>query len=1845
MKRLFGFLIVLFTGFSALGQNVFLRTTGEAATVCGDSVLFTIEVRNLSNQNYAGVVVKSKLPPGILFAKDKSEPFSHVSSSLDYPSFNIGTLSSGELRTIRFEGITSCALVTYLNDNNILDGLVHNETIVTYTAGGQEFTFEEPSGSESYNVYYPVLTLRVNTQDKNQEATGEEQVERQFTITNTGNGPVHVSDVFLELTYGGGISFISVTGANTSVGSTNATRTVLNFLDFGTSGEYLDPNESVTLIERVKVIACNSVTNLSTNYFIKWGCNNAVCNAISNNSQDASLIQFKAPGTARISMVISPTTDLTFCQEQVEFRGEIKNYVEASSDELTNRANRGRVTRFYVVEGSNGFTSLSEFKVLNKAGNFEAIVPSSVNTYNNSSGQPYILYSFDITSLQNVVGGVSGLSDADEDGEASDLLPQDKIILSMRAALACPMEFTNPRSSGRYEILSSGVNYQTLCGQAYFGGGGSVYFDNIFEDATLSGPADLLEGQSAKYTFNIKRRFYGNLVCPNGNFSSVVTLPSRAYKVTGVTWISTSGYPSKPVSDFYQDPDGTLHVTGGGWYGRYEVNVTLDCALGAPATPNSLLEWRMYHDCMGTCCRQFIAEDSYEIFNHCTVAGGDACFRTSTFEVERTSFGYTEPANGYYFSLPSKLTRSASMRLDAGMETDVIQTVAKGSVIAGNFTNAHVEIHYRSPVDENILEFVGGHFIVNTGSGAVTYPITAPPVFSQSEDIYSFDFAVENLSSFPNGTTVDLYANFKIKKSDKIGLGETMIERFRAFHYGNMGLSKVGCESLGDIFYILKNYNRAVSHSYYTGYSCNTDIVPRVLLLPYGLPNTGVDPFPGEFRPNTRVTEVRATIPAGTTYRSGSAIFNINGKSVLIGDPQITTNTDGTAQLVWTSNQLPILDAQNTYAKIFQFVLDNDCLNELATYLPIPVIISYTNYEFDEGNAVGLTYAQNHNFTKRFAPLRLQANLLQDAFSETVSWPVTLCEDYSSGGGADYTWLTFEPPSNINLVSATINGTSLPIEAYDAAAPHKRWIKLGRIGAGKCAEMVLTATYTNCKENVVDQINLRAGHTCRQYPNSPDETSCNSTGVLVAGNVKIRYKNADLTQTVTKLNPVSDLCEAIPYQVDLLSSGIGSMRDVFLLLDIPPGLIYRPGSASFLVPTSGSSTWATLPDAYSINTGDVTGFGWNLSEEILNSAPFVNLSRMQVRFDLEASCSDSIPLNYDPGIPVVITSRGRTNCDDWVVRPFQSKVEIDGFVVTGNDLIPNVEVTDICVNGFVPQVNISITNPGLNPSIAQDLVVMLPRDLDYSGVIAGSRQPFSVVKNLLFTEITWKLPAGIPAGATVRGFNFLMSLTNPLLNAVAVETRTFIYGSGTCVTTGELCSLRATTGRSIINVGVQQDNCYRCQTPTPVISGDCADDQVTFTAWNGANIAVSCSGGEVAISNNGNGNVADSLSYTAFYENAGVVEQVIKTKFKLNTSGSLNVPVLSGVFQLSRLEVEQSPFNPGNSGVIVLINNQVSGDVCGRMQIFNLSPAPLTWNFGDGESQTGSNVTHTYESSGSYTITVNYCSNRTITRTFTARNCDIQDLWLYSQCYYPERDMWYIYNPNPIPISVQLQINTSMVRRSLIVKPQEYMNITTPSRGRNTQLTIYWTNENDETRSETVTSSDYPCEEPYCYDCYASFTLEEGKDYVLSAWVKEESLPGTLSYDNLSVDLEFKDGNEELYSMSFAPAGAIIDGWQRVWSTFTVPYDVVSVTVRLRNRGTNEAYFDDIRIHPFNSSMKSFVYDPLNLRLMAELDENNYATFYEYDEEGALIRVKKETERGVKTIQESRNNTVKIAVE
>ncbi len=154
--------------------------------------------------------------------------------------------------------------------------------------------------------------------------------------------------------------------------------------------------------------------------------------------------------------------------------------------------------------------------------------------------------------------------------------------------------------------------------------------------------------------------------------------------------------------------------------------------------------------------------------------------------------------------------------------------------------------------------------------------------------------------------------------------------------------------------------------------------------------------------------------------------------------------------------------------------------------------------------------------------------------------------------------------------------------------------------------------------------------------------------------------------------------------------------------------------------------------------------------------------------------------------------------------------------------------------------------------------------------------------------------------------------------------------------------------------------------------------------------------------------------------------------------------------------------------------------------------------------------------------------------------------------------------------------------------------------------------------------------------------IKETVDF--NSYTEDEYQP-KITYDKAQIEISFVDENGNPIPNSvlqFSPQGPIIDKWQKITGQFQIPNETGRMTIALKNTDENKmVYFDDVRIQPLESNMKTFVYHPENQRLVSELDENNYATYYEYDLEGGLVRVKKETVKGVYTIQETRSGNVK----
>jgi hypothetical protein len=78
-------------------------------------------------------------------------------------------------------------------------------------------------------------------------------------------------------------------------------------------------------------------------------------------------------------------------------------------------------------------------------------------------------------------------------------------------------------------------------------------------------------------------------------------------------------------------------------------------------------------------------------------------------------------------------------------------------------------------------------------------------------------------------------------------------------------------------------------------------------------------------------------------------------------------------------------------------------------------------------------------------------------------------------------------------------------------------------------------------------------------------------------------------------------------------------------------------------------------------------------------------------------------------------------------------------------------------------------------------------------------------------------------------------------------------------------------------------------------------------------------------------------------------------------------------------------------------------------------------------------------------------------------------------------------------------------------------------------------------------------------------------------------------------------------------------------------YGITSSTVTV--------WIDDVRIQPTDAQAVTYVYDPYTFRLLTSFDDQHFGLYYQYNQEGQLVRKQVETEKGLKTVQETQYHT------
>jgi YD repeat-containing protein len=152
--------------------------------------------------------------------------------------------------------------------------------------------------------------------------------------------------------------------------------------------------------------------------------------------------------------------------------------------------------------------------------------------------------------------------------------------------------------------------------------------------------------------------------------------------------------------------------------------------------------------------------------------------------------------------------------------------------------------------------------------------------------------------------------------------------------------------------------------------------------------------------------------------------------------------------------------------------------------------------------------------------------------------------------------------------------------------------------------------------------------------------------------------------------------------------------------------------------------------------------------------------------------------------------------------------------------------------------------------------------------------------------------------------------------------------------------------------------------------------------------------------------------------------------------------------------------------------------------------------------------------------------------------------------------------------------------------------------------------------------------------------FEIGRTYVAKVWVHKSSSANA----SLSMSLSGSTNITKNIFKSDA-ANITVDDWTLMTLEITVPenFDLTqphSLSVILGNfngGGQNypNAYFDDLSFHPKDAVITGNVYNNDNGLLIAQLDNENFATTYEYDNAGRITATYKEYIGGIKKVSTS----------
>jgi len=1391
---LFGGITLLLSFFPLLAwSQVGITTISSDLEVCGLPDTFQVTITNQGSNALTNINIVLELAEGI----------SYTPGSVDGPGVSEQSIPSPDSIMLASQDIPAFQDITFLFTASAgcsaSDSAAIFNTLIVNSSNGADTVNSVP-----FDIEKPALSI-LNISPSSVTDTLGGSFSRCVEIVNGGIGPLSTFQFAIQ------VDTARLQYSNFAISPSTAIAPVYSgdsiIFTFGASeislvgdnDTLLEQNEVIEICYDVLIQSCEDIPSTMIAY---WGCNQEFCEVATANAnviiQDAapvlSITRSFEPNTCYGAGVSTAKLIVTNTGSGPATNVEFEIWIGYNTGPNNGLFSAIDTSNIMWVDTAGNATQLSATNIL---------IGTSTGTYACRGPNPVLRATVTVPFM--------------------DIGEQDTLIFTMNDCCknTCPGTGRTQRSEYRY-------SYQGVCDTLTFRGGPANVSSGTEGGVTsfaANGPSDLNPGDTAQYCIEHSRfRFFRG--APGGYAYLDLVLPPNLNFVNGSNAL------------FFEDQQGDLWnssnitIIGDTVRGRFNFPIT-----GGVSLEKVNLKFSLTTNCAGTCdggiesilynlyqvpdtscsCLKAISCFDFDVKVHCPGCPcPDGGFLFRNFTSTRDNFGLPDPDNDGDPDGTGPID-SSLVRMNYLMFGDTLKTVFYGSV-ASTAANPTWDGGYATSniTRGNVLTPIMADLEIFDASSGNTFttPIALPAAVNIGGNDRSFTYDLDTNAlngTVPNGYVYDQGDSLILTVRYQVTINvSSLVQTQNITNDFSMTNTATGdsssCDSYSGNFVLVGYYFTNCCLNQFSASGCNNVVVSQNYYLSIGnccSNYAGGNIFKYEYRQWATMEEARFVLPPGYNFISATIQdIRTTGTQSTASTPQIPLPLTGTSSdtLIFDMNTLyqanggPAFESDDGFYGIMRVTLQPNCsASEVGQRI-------FTVYEWDAipqltGPGSYDTIRTSYDSLRWRGPVITMTPSVQIAqgITSNVSWDFQI-ENSANVEDASNTWFAFTSASGqINPVSV------IDVATGTALVPVNGIYQVGTVEADSIRTFRLEATYSTCD---LDSILVSTGWNCPGYPANLSSAVCvNDADYLI-----LDPQPSEIQATLNMPSGPFDICDSIPVEINILSSQLANVQDLFVnfLLPLTGGLEYAPGSAEFQYPSANG--FASIPDPSVIGTQvrfDIDSISALIEANDLPGSGNPDSNAFTLRFVLTTDC------DFASGRRFLVQVLGNRVCGDALPPSllFSPPIDISGVVTAYSTAVSASAIQ----NNTCPDdqtLSISLVNTGLGTTAAGDSVfVDLNSGFSYAGNFIGGINPpantIPVVQSFAGgTRLAWEMPPGLSLGDTIS-FDIDVNVSSLVACGTDIITvSSEVSSSLFCARTGTSCIAAAVTGSVVVNVPI-----------------------------------------------------------------------------------------------------------------------------------------------------------------------------------------------------------------------------------------------------------------------------------------------------------------------------------------------------------------------------------------------------------------------------------------------------------